>query len=127
MVRNVFMSRSNKGATVLAGLLVLFFSAAVLPAAGQDKPVLSGLQRLDKQIRDVFKDKDGEVGVSLLHVESGRELAVNGETLFPMASAFKVPILVEVMFQAREGKFALDDEGPGRKTDQHLGSGMLRA
>ena len=125
MVRKVFMFRSNKGAAALSGLLVFFFSAAVLPAADQDKPALSGLQRLEKQIRDVFKDKDGEVGVSLLHVETGRELAVNGETLFPMASAFKVPILVEVMFQVREGKFALDDEIRVEKTDQHLGSGML--
>ena len=125
MVRTIFMSRSNKGAAVLAGLLVLFFSSAALAAADQDKSALSGLQRLDKQIRDVFKDKDGEVGVSLLHVESGRELAVNGDTLFPMASAFKIPILVEVMFQVREGKFALDDEIRIEKTDQHLGSGML--
>jgi beta-lactamase class A len=125
MIRKTFVSRPRKVAAVLSGLLVLFFSAAVLPAAAQDKPAPSGLQRLDKQIRDVFKDEDGEVGISLLHVETGRELAVNGETLFPMASAFKVPILVEVMFQVREGKFALDDEVRIEKTDQHLGSGML--
>jgi hypothetical protein len=60
MVRNLFISRSNREAAVLSALLVLFFSAAVLPAADQDKPVLSGLRRLDRQIRDVFRDKDVE-------------------------------------------------------------------
>jgi beta-lactamase class A len=104
---------------------MLLLSAAVPPAAGQDSVSLSAIQRLEKQIRDVVKDEEGEVGVSLLHIETGRELAVNGDALFPMASAFKVPILVEVMSQIREGRFGLDDEIRVGKTDQHLGSGML--
>ena len=70
-------------------------------------------------------DTEGEVGVAIKHVETGRELAVNGDTLFPMASAFKVPILVEVLYQVREGRFGLDDETRVEKTDQHMGSGML--
>jgi beta-lactamase class A len=100
-------------------------AAAAPSALTQDAPALSSLQRLEKQIRGVFARAEGEVGVSLLHIESGTELAVNGDTLFPMASAFKVPLLVEVLYQVKEGRFGLDDELRVSKTDQHMGSGML--
>lgn len=86
---------------------------------------LSGVALLEKQIRNVFARADGEVGVAAKHIESGRELAVNGDTLFPMASAFKVPILVELLYQVREGRFGLDDEVRVGPADQHMGSGML--
>lgn len=104
---------------------ILLALMMALPAAAQDKPSLSGLQRLEKQIREVVNVQKGEVGVSLLHLETGRELAVNGDTRFPMASTFKVPILVEVLSQIKEGRFGLDDDVRIQKTDQHLGSGML--
>jgi len=125
MIRSSHRSSSKKLWAAVMPLWVLLFSSATLPAAGQDTPTLSGLQRLEKQIRDVFIGTDGEVGISILHVETGRELAINGDTLFPMASAFKVPILVEVLSQVREGKFGLDDEIRIGKSDQHLGSGFI--
>jgi len=117
-------SRFGRIAVVIAagGWLV---SAAIAPASAQDAPALAGLQRLEKQIRNVIEGEEGEVGVSLLHIETGRALAVNGDTPFPMASAFKVPVLVEVLSQVREGRFSLDDEVRIQKTDQHMGSGML--
>lgn len=122
---NSLLARSVKRSRGILPLVVLLFAMAAVPAAGQDQPSLTGLQRLEKQIRDVIEDQEGEVGVSLLHIETGRELAINGDTLFPMASAFKVPILVEVMSQVWEGRFGLDDEVRIQKTDQHMGSGML--
>jgi len=118
-----FRFRKRTAILSAAGGLLLFLVS--LPEAGQNVSVQPGLQRLEKQIRNVFRGADGEVGVALRHVETGRELAVNGDILFPMASAFKVPVLVEVLFQVKEGKFKLDDEVRIQKTDQHLGSGML--
>jgi beta-lactamase class A len=114
----------TKAAAILS-LWTLVLAATVMPAAGQDNPSLTAIQRLEKQIRNVIEGEEGEVGVSLLHIETGRALAVNGDTPFPMASAFKVPVLVEVLSQVREGRFTLDDEIRIGKTDQHMGSGML--
>jgi beta-lactamase class A len=110
MVRDFLFSRLKKGPAAVLSLCCLLFSACALPATGQDGLALSGLQRLEKQVRDVIRGKEGEVGVALLHVETGRELAVNGDTLFPMASTFKIPILVEVLYQVREARFAMDEE-----------------
>jgi len=83
------------------------------------------IERLKKQIEGVIEDVEGMVGVAVKHLESGEELYINGDTYFPMASVFKVPILVELMAQIIEGKFTLEDEIGIQKSDQHLGSGML--
>jgi len=115
----------KKGNAAIVAIAAFLFSTAAVPASAQEKTGLTGLQRLEKQIRSVIRGEAGEVGVALLHIESGLELAVNGETLFPMASAFKVPILVEVLSQVREGKLTLNDEVRVEKSDQHMGSGML--
>jgi beta-lactamase class A len=91
---------------------------AAAPADGR-------IERLRKRIEDVITRAEGEVGVALRHLESGQGLELNAGSPFPMASTFKLPILVEAMAQVKEGRFSLDDEVSVQKTDQHLGSGML--
>ena len=88
-------------------------------------PEAARIDRLRKQIEGVVRRAGGEVGVAVKHLESGQQLELNGDQTFPMASTFKLPILVELMSQVREGKISLDDELSVQKTDQHLGSGML--
>lgn len=83
------------------------------------------IERLRKQIEDVIKEKEGVVGVAVKHLESGRALQLNGSTPFPLASVFKIPVLVEVLALAGEGKLTLDDEISIQKADQHLGSGII--
>ena len=83
------------------------------------------LERLRKRIEEVISRAEGEVGVALKHLESGQALGFNAEVSFPMASTFKLPLLVEVMAQVKAGSFSLDDEVSVQKTDQHLGSGIL--
>jgi beta-lactamase class A len=83
------------------------------------------IDRLRRHIENVIRPADGEVGVAVRHLESGQALELNAGTAFPMASVFKLPVLVEVMAQVKEGKFSLDDEVDIEKPDQHLGSGIL--
>ena len=112
-------------ALVLAAMLSVLSAAVALPNAQDGQASIAGPSRLEKRIRDVFRAADGEVGVAVRHPESGTAVAINGDTLFPMASAFKIPILVEVLFQVSEGRLGLDDEVRVRKADQHMGSGLL--
>jgi len=115
-------------------LLALSLSLSFLPLAmGQEeeaKPLRLAtgdqrLKRLERQLQNLMRSISGEIGVAIKHLESGQELLINGETLFPMASVFKIPVLVEVLAQVKEGKFSLDDEVNIEKKDQHLGSGIL--
>jgi len=43
------------------------------------------------------------------HVESDRGLAINGHRRYPLASVYKLPMLVELFRQAEAGKLSLDD------------------
>ncbi len=83
------------------------------------------IERLRSYIENTIKGAAGEIGVAVKHVELGQGLELNAGSSFPMASVFKVPVLVEVLAQVKEGKFGLDDEINIQKTDQHLGSGLL--
>ncbi|MCX6563358.1 MAG: class A beta-lactamase-related serine hydrolase [Candidatus Aminicenantes bacterium] len=115
-----------KAKRVLMGAVVLAVTA-VIAAGGlaQEPAATSRIERLKTQIERVIRGRGGHVGVAVKHIESGESLAVNGDMLFPLASAFKVPILVELLYQVQEGRFSLDDEIIVEKSDQHLGSGMI--
>jgi beta-lactamase class A len=103
-------------------LVVLVFILLFFPSNNFSQ---ERIKRLKKQIERVIQEVEGEAGVAVKHLESGEELYIKGDTYFPMASVFKVPILVELMAQIIEGKFTLEDEISIQKSDQHLGSGML--
>ncbi len=92
---------------------------------GQSAESSQRIDRLRNQIESITKGVEGEVGVAARHIETGEEIYINGDTYFPMASVFKVPIFVEVMAQIKEGRFSLDEEISIQKADQHLGSGYL--
>jgi beta-lactamase class A len=49
-----------------------------------------------------------QVGVALVHVESGTVLSIHGDERFPMASVYKLPIALELLAQVNEGRLTLD-------------------
>jgi beta-lactamase class A len=114
---------------VISNRLWVFVSIAVLVfplfLSGQSPESSSRIERLRNQIEAITRGVKGQVGVAAKHIETGEDLFVNGDTFFPMASVFKVPVFVEVMAQIKEGRFTLEDEVSIQKTDQHLGSGYL--
>jgi beta-lactamase class A len=79
------------------------------------------LAALRAQIEKVIPRARGEVGVAIRHVESGTELLVNGDKTYPMASTYKVPILVEIFYQRSEGKLTLDERIEVNPSDVHPG------
>jgi beta-lactamase class A len=54
-------------------------------------------------------------------------LLINADKKFPMASTYKLPILVEIFYQIAEGKFSLDDRVEVMPSDLHIGSGAMVA
>jgi len=104
---------------------ILFISLLIVFSGFQSVISQSKIQRLKEQIEYVSKDAKGIVGVAVKHIESGEELYINDDVYFPMASVFKVPILVEVLYQVKEGNLSLNGEIEIKKTEQHLGSGLI--
>lgn len=114
------VARKSVGSAVL---LVLTVAAGM--AQGQDQVSPARIDRLKTQIERLLRRADGKVGVAVKHLESGQGLNISGEMLFPMASAFKVPVLVELLYQVKEGRYKLEDDITVQKSDQHVGSGMI--
>jgi beta-lactamase class A len=91
----------------------------------QTAPAAQTLDRLRSRVEAAIPPAQGVVGVSIQHLESRTVLAVNGDEPFPMASTFKLPVLVELHALAKAGGLGWDDMVEVRPTDQHLGSGDL--
>jgi beta-lactamase class A len=79
------------------------------------------LSALRAQIERIIPKARGQVGVAIKHVESGTELMINADQTYPMASTYKVPILVELFYQREAGKLALSDRIEVTASDVHPG------
>jgi len=65
--------------------------------------------------------------VAIRHLESGTEILVNADKRYPMASTFKLPLLVELFYQRAAGTLSLDERIELQPSDLHVGSGMIIA
>ena len=80
--------------------------------------------RLYTRVEQLARSFPGKVGVFARDIESGVEVAYNADDQFPMASSYKVPILVTVYRQAEAGRFSMDDRVQITEADRRLGSGL---
>jgi len=115
----VIVQYTREMRVALLCVLVLAVSHCVLAASDPS------LARLEQQIELLARTTDAVVGVSALHIESGKYVSVRGTEPFPQASAVKVPIAVQIMALADEGKLALDKMVTVRPADVHPGSGRI--
>jgi beta-lactamase class A len=68
----------------------------------------------------------GSFGLAVVDLTNGETFLINEEKVFPQASAIKIPLLMEVYKQEREGKFKFTDIRRVKKTEHTAGSGILR-
>ena len=99
----------------------------VLSSASLAQTPDPNLRLLEAEIGRLSAISGGKVGVGIIHIETGRELFVNGSEAFPMASTFKVPIAVELLTRVQSGTVRLDSMITLRPSDLHPGSGTLTA
>lgn len=74
------------------------------------------------RIEEIINVAGIDAGVAIWHIESDTRLDVNGDVPFPMASAFKIPILATACHQLSEGVISLDARLPLTDEDKSLGS-----
>ena len=80
---------------------------------------------LESQIQEVIERSGASFGIALRHIESGCDVNINAGEYFPMASVFKIPILVEAAFRLAEGQIRPDDRWALRNDDKNFPSGTL--
>jgi beta-lactamase class A len=109
--------------SILTLIVLVIGTAGVRP--GAQSPSAVHLDRLRGRIEAAMPAAQGVVGVVVKHLESNVSLSVNGDEPFPMASTFKLPVLVELHAMARAGTLNWDERVEVTSTDQHLGSGDI--
>ena len=67
-----------------------------------------------------------EVGFSATHLPTGQTVAINPHELFPTASTYKIPVMVEVYRQADEGRFKMSDRIAMTDAQRIVGSGVIQ-
>ncbi|NRS89145.1 beta-lactamase class A [Flavobacterium sp. 7E] len=65
---------------------------------------------LKSQIEHLISSKKVTIGVSILDLESGDTLSINGNKLFPMLSVFKFHIALTVLDKVDKGELNLSDK-----------------
>lgn len=91
--------------------LCLWILAGTLPACRTSSPAEGGRPDLPLQqaIEQLVRGFDGDVGVYVHHLRSGRTAAVRADEVFPTASMVKVPILCGVFEAIEQGKFKYNE------------------
>ncbi|MFC6997008.1 serine hydrolase [Rufibacter roseus] len=83
-----------------AVLLVLICVAAIA-----QKPIKEKTDtKLQQKLEALVKEFDGEVGIYVRHLKTGKAVAINADTLFPTASMIKVPIMVAMFDKIERGE-----------------------
>jgi beta-lactamase class A len=105
----------------------LRFIVVVLAIATLQSPLRAAdpIDRLRSHIEQAMTGARGRMGVAIKHLESGTEIAVNADEKFPMASTFKLPVLITLYDKAKKGQLNWNESVDIGVRDQHLGSGDL--
>ncbi|MEX1238757.1 MAG: serine hydrolase [Cyclobacteriaceae bacterium] len=85
-------------------LLGLAFTTGLfLPASGQTED-----RALAKKLQDLIGSFQGEVGIYVQHLKTGRTVAIDADTLFPTASMIKIPITIGMFRKIESNEISYD-------------------
>jgi beta-lactamase class A len=92
------------------------------PGQGDD------LSTLREQFSAISRRAGVDVGVAVTHVETGKTVAINGATPFPLYSVFKLPLAITVLQDIEQSRLQLDkkihitpaDLAPGSQANSDL-------
>ena len=82
-------------------------------------------ERVHDRIAAISSGLGGTVGVAARNLASQASVCMNADELFPMASCFKIPIMVEVMRRVDAGGLRLDDRLTLTEADKSPGSTLI--
>ncbi|HEY8460375.1 MAG TPA: serine hydrolase [Blastocatellia bacterium] len=101
--------------------LLLFTACVYAQDANRDEL----RRKLAAGIEKIANAHDGVMGVAIKDLTTGEEIVFNDQLVFPTGGSIKIPVLIELLKQAAEGKFKLTDRRWVEKKDQVGGSGVI--
>ncbi|OLB28986.1 MAG: hypothetical protein AUH13_17635 [Acidobacteria bacterium 13_2_20CM_58_27] len=113
------------GNRVCMSALSLLVSVIFVPPALRQESARQGSTVLRERLTKIAASFPGKVGIFVRNIETGEETGVNPNDEFPMASTYKVAIMVQVFREADAGHLSLAERVPLSDADRRLGSGLL--
>jgi len=99
--------------------LLLFLLLPSLAFAQQDR-------KLEKGLRALITGFQGDVGIYVRNLKTGRYVDINADTIFPTASIVKVPILVGIFDKIEKGELSYHQPLIYRDSIKYGGSGLMQ-
>lgn len=105
-------------------MLIFFLCMSILPSTTfcQYKPD----RKLEKELKVLLDSFHGAAGVYVRNLKTGKEAAINADTIFPTASIVKVPILVGIFKKIDEGLYTYHQSLIYRDSIARGGSGLMQ-
>jgi beta-lactamase class A len=85
-----------------------------------------GMAGLRPRLRRLARDLNGTLGIGVKTLWDGEEFYTEPDRPFPAASVFKIPVLLELLLQAEEGRLRLDETVAVSEALKSPGSGVLK-
>jgi beta-lactamase class A len=103
-------------------ILLVSFALLTVSASAQYRPD----KKLQTQLKALVDSFHGVAGVYVLQLKTGREAAVNADTIFPTASIVKVPILVGIFDKIAQGVYTWHQPLVYHDSLARKGSGLMQ-
>lgn len=87
---------------------------------------LSPTDLLQQRLAAAATHFPGHYGLAARNLRTGEEILVDADALYPTASTYKVPVMIEVFRRVELGEMDLTDEIVFTKETLRLGSGVMR-
>lgn len=104
---------------VILFLLISLYSQHVFSQYKTDK-------KLEKELKVLIDSFHGTAGIYVRNLKTGKEVAINADTIFPTASIIKVPILIGIFNKIDEGTFTYHQPLLYRDSMSRGGSGLMQ-
>jgi len=86
----------------------------------------SQFKTLENKIKKIAASDKMDIGVGCLHIESGQSFYINENKPYPLASVYKVPIMICLLQKVDENKLSLSDKITLYEHDKCIGGGYLQ-
>src|SRR5688572_7658127 len=83
-------------------------SPSPVASVAQNQP--RGLEELEERLKAICDRAGGTVGLSLIHIESGKTISINGKSQLSLYSVFKLPLAIAVLKDVEENRLRLDQK-----------------
>lgn len=82
-------------------------------------------KKLETKIREAITGFNGDIGIYVKSLRTGKIVAINADTIFPTASIVKVPILLGIMDRINTGQLKYDSSFTYKDSLLYAGSDVL--